>query len=295
MFFCISAYLYANRDIKENKRKWLLKRYIELIVPCFLSVILGNLVFFCFEGYIPIETIKISVLSGIGLEIFNESGWMFIQFWYLSYILLCYLTIPFIQKIDVKKMKEKSFWLMMIVGCLSFQLLFMTLKKVLNLTNFYSFGVLARFYLPYFLIRRYDFNGFKLKKVMRIFLLISILGEIAIIFTRYNNIFNISLLISEQIFIYTQTISGVTLFYYLYRFLEKNKINKKLMKISDEYSYYIYLTHCYFIGYSTSLLFRWDNLLYGAFFALLLTLVSSIILKIISKNILSPVKKSFKL
>lgn len=285
MFFCISAFLYSNKTIKDS-RKWFLKRVKELIIPTLLSVILGMMIYYYWEKTVPFSKLFDSLLCGLGLEILSRDSWIFFQLWFMSYILFCYATVPLIQKIKVKEMSDIKFCYFLLGLVVSVQLICTTIKILIGVDKFFSAAVLMRFYIPYFLIRKYNFHSKSLKKFMSFLSIVAVLGYIIVLISKYMHYINLGASVEELIFVYTQTITGIVIFYYLYRALMKFNIPIKVTRISDKYSFYVYLVHCYFIGYSISVLDKFDNLLVGITISLLLTIIFAVILEYISKRLI---------
>lgn len=281
LFFCMSGYLYSGREI--SSRGWYLHRYKEIVIPSIITVILALVIYsLCFE--IPEKSIIIySLISGLGFESFVPNGWMFEQLWFLTYILICYLSVPFIQKIKVKKMSEIQFWCLLILATIVFQCCAFLVKRFLPVPTL-SWGVFLRFYLTYFIFRRYEDE--KKKKVYKWMTILSILLLLAVCYVRYFlNTVGVFESVAELFFIYSQTIIGTTMFYYLRKLFQIHKFSKKLLRISDKYSYAIYLTHCLFIGYSTSVIYNCGNIVVGIIVALLLTALSSFCVTAISDRL----------
>ena len=286
MFFTISAFLYSNRDInKETRIRWILHRYKELSIPSFIVCILTIIFYRIFIGDIPLRHIYYAILSSLGLQVFVLDSWMFIQLWFLTYIIFCYLTVPLIQKINVKEISTFKFFSIIIFFTIIFQGIGTVLKMKMGITVL-SWGILLRFYLPYFIFRKYPIKSDSCKNIMKILSVLSMLLIVSTIFARY--IWKPSGVLSslvELLFIYTQTITGTVLFYLLYNLFTKISINSKVLEISDKYSYYIYLTHCLFIGYNTSVIYKFSNIFIGIIMALIFTVVASVVVHIITKNI----------
>ena len=286
MFFCISGYLYSSRTINEG---WIWHRYKEIVIPSIITVIATLVVYsLCFE--IPDKKIIVySLVSGLGFEALVPNGWMFIQLWFLTYILFCYLSVPFIQKIKVRDMSEIQFWGMLVASTAVFQGGAMLINRVIDIPTL-SWGVLLRFYLPYFLYRRYGGNN-RQKKVYEWMVLVSIILFIITCFARYVVHFDgVAGAIAELLFIYTQTIIGTVIFHFLRNFFQEHRISEKLLKLSDKYSYSVYLTHCFFIGYSTSIIFKCRSVVVGTVMAILLTVIASVFVT----NITTQIKKVMK-
>ena len=275
MFFCVSAYLYSKREITEVP-KWYMHRYIDIAVP---SLLVGGctLAVFAFKGKLTSNQILSTLLSCAGLEIYAPYPWMFVQLWFLTYILFFYLSVPLIQKIDCKKSGDLQFWAVFAGILVAVQAVSLVFERITGL-ELLSTGILLRLYLPYFLFRRYDIDGKKIKPAIFVITVLSVLMIIATCIVRY---FCVSLLpagLVELFFIYTQSIAGTALFYWLYLAIQKLKGYPWILKISDMLSYEVYLTHCLFIGYATSLIKRFHYRWYGVVLALVMTLISSIAL-----------------
>ncbi|MGM9600099.1 MAG: acyltransferase family protein [Faecousia sp.] len=162
LFFCMSGYLYSSRTITQ-RGKWLWHRYKEIVIPSIITVIATLVVYLLCVEIPDGKVIAYSLVSGLGFESFVPNGWMFIQLWFLTYILFCYLSVPFIQKIKVCDMSEMQFWGMLIAGTAVIQGGSMLLKRLFDISVL-SWGVLLRFYLSYFIYRRYE-NNDRQKKV----------------------------------------------------------------------------------------------------------------------------------
>lgn len=221
MFFVISAYLYSQRTI-EFPKKWLLKRYMELIIPSIIVVIITVSVFCLFTDVVTTSKVICAFLSGMGFEEFVPDKWVFIQLWYLTYILICYLLIPLIQKIKFKEMNCLLFWGGIIAATIIFQGIPIVIKTFLSIDISISWAQLFRFLFPYVIFRRYDFVSGKLKRIMCVLTVLSLSAILVTCYVRYMiNLDGLFASVAELIYIYTLTITGVVLFYWLYLFLVK--------------------------------------------------------------------------
>ena len=277
----MSAFLYSKRIIKQDKIKWIWHRYMQLIVPSVCTVIATLIVFGLLGTNFHLKQVVYSILAGLGFEAFVPESWMFRQNWFLTYILLCYLTVPLIQNIDFKGKSEWSYWGGVLLSCVVLQGLTSLLSILMHLPTL-SWGILLRFYLPYSMFRRYD--PINIKKPMLVLSILSCAMIPLSCFIRYrierNGVFSA---LAELFFIYTQTLAGTVCFYWLYQFFSKingkSVFTKRLIAITDKYSYPVYLTHCLFIGYSTSIIHKFENHVLGIIVALLCTAVASILLE----------------
>ena len=106
MFCCISAFLYSSRNI-DNAWKWYKHRYFEIVLPAFTVGVI-TVLFFALTGNITISKMGAAILSSLGFQAFLNDSWMFIQLWFLTYLLIFYLTLPLLQKINCKCKSENK-------------------------------------------------------------------------------------------------------------------------------------------------------------------------------------------
>lgn len=282
LFFSISAFLYSKREI-DNSCQWLAHRWFQLVGPSLFTAISVVLVFQLLYQNVTAKELVSAIVSGLGLEAFNSHSWIFVQYWFITYILICYATVPVIQKIRFKSMTEFQFWGYLIVVTIIMQGL-LSLTGLLSGLPTPSWGVLLRFYLPYAMFRRYDDQS--IRKPFVVMTILSIICIfIACIFRYGKYMEGIFFPLSELFFIYTQTLAGTVLFYWVYVFFENAKENKKILKLTDSFSYPIYLTHSVFILYDTSVIDKFTNHFVGVIVALLGVFIASMYVK----NILVPI------
>ena len=268
----------------ENRGRWFRHRLVELIVPGEITVVLTVVFYSLLVGKISFGKILISLASGLGLEAFLPDGWMFIQLWFLTYIIVCYATVPWIQKIDVKRMRPLAFWGML--GGMT--VLLQGTGSLLSLRFGFpslSWGVLLRFYLAYFVFRRYPIESKTCRKVMTALSVVSAALIAGVSFVRYGiaPAGGGTGAPAELFFIYTQTFAGTVLFYWLFQAFNKARPPEIILEISDRYSFPVYLTHCLFIGYSTSVIDKAPGVGSGILLALGCTAIASVILEYLNR------------
>lgn len=296
LFFVISAFLYAGKKI-SFPRQWYIKRYLELIVPSVVTVVCTLVIYQILIGKLSIQRICEAFISGVGGEIFLSDGWLFVQLWFLSYILVSYLTVPIIQKIKFEEFSLIKFILFIVSAFVILQLVSTVISKVIGIP-FFSASMLMRFYLPYAIFKKFKITSPSGRKIMNFGLIVAGCLIIVSCIVRYTVQLNGSLLsVAELLFINTQTIAGIVLFCWLYVIFSKVKKCYRLIQVLGKYSYSVYLTHCLFIGYSTSVIDKFDNVIVGIVAALACTAVASFALYNIStplKNLLLRKINKFK-
>lgn len=282
MFCCISGFLYSRRTIPDTG-KWYLHRYKEIAIPSML-VGLVTVIVFALMGEMDGSKAINSLLSCLGLQVLVPDSWMFIQLWFLSYLLVFYVTVPIFQKLDIQKMSDLKFWTLIAGATVILQIVFAVLERLLKIP-FLSVGILLRFYLPYFVFKRYDIADRGLRKIMYLLTALSVVAIAVICYVRYFMQADSLGGLAELMFVYTQSLVGFVLFYWIYTASKGIKADNKILRISDKLSYPVYLTHCLFIGYNTSAMYWVDNLFVGIILALVLTVVASVTLYYLTNGI----------
>ena len=284
-FFCVSAQIYARREI-DRPVKWFFHRYAELIVPSAiigLAVIIPAAATGAISGSVTVD----SVLSVFGFQVFVRDSWKFIQLWFLTDILICYAAVPFIAKIDFKKMSGVRFMLTTLLPAVLLQVLFSGVRLIVDIP-LPAASTLSKFYLAYALFRRYDIRDRAVRRIMTVLTVLAVPAAALCAFVRYSGSFGAGGL-AELLYLYVITLVGYVLYYWLYLLIDRLHPERlaKVIRVSDKLSYPVYLTHCHFIAYNTSLLWRFGKFYIGVAAALAATAVASVILYYVSL----PVKK----
>lgn len=201
MFFVMSAFLYSKRTIRNKDYKaWLLHRYSEIVIPSFFAALLAIAYFYALvyagNGTVSKQNILSSIICGLGFEAFAPAPWKFVEYWFLTYILICYVFLPLIQKIDFKKPKNFQFW----IGIL---LMSVIMQGILSVSGIpISWGVMLRFYLAYAVFRRYDVQDIECRKTI-IALSICVIPFIAAVcYIRYFLVLDGTLAMLAELFLY---------------------------------------------------------------------------------------------
>lgn len=115
-FFIISGYLYGKKDV-ENFKTWYIKRIQKIHVPIIILTIIDIIILTAyFNQALKISTVIIYLMNLQGIQFI--SYWISKPFfkeitnlgplWFATIIMLCYLQIPFLQKIREKYIANKS-------------------------------------------------------------------------------------------------------------------------------------------------------------------------------------------
>lgn len=106
LFFIISGYLYGKKEIKEPLN-WYFRRFVKICIPMYIFVLLVWL--YCFiryEAKFPYRYIL--NLQGLGFIFIKIKGYFALpesmdgigHFWFLTVIMLCYLLLILMKKLE---------------------------------------------------------------------------------------------------------------------------------------------------------------------------------------------------
>lgn len=284
IFLIISGYLYSNKTIKDSEL-FIVQRFKKLYKPFIITT--------CIYIVYTLLTKRIVNLHGLVYMLFNLQGISFLfssinisaipgfgHTWFLTVILICYLLLILVKKIE-NKFSYKY-----------------TLKRVVNLISifiivdllFVSFGVQLGYFLVFFI--GYVFGKLELKVTnkmcffsticMILSLLIRLLGR---------RTFDDTIFYNNIIVIYTQTVLALWIFISIKWVVNKSKqlnvLSKStITKIFESYSFYIYLTHYMFLVGSLSVSGIDVCIMLQLLIMIVLTILTAFIVKLIDDRIL---------
>jgi len=210
--------------------------------------------------------------------------------WYITYILICYLLIPLLQRIftsDNFKQNVKRFILLTI---------FIQALEIFDIINIKACWI-NTFIFGYAYKRCCE--EIKQERIIKVTVLalFVLLFPFAVILQEKINVPlpSIFYTYSKYIMNYGHVLLGAVLFILLFGIFEKLKLKENIiLKLSDKYSYYIYLVHQIFILNSFSLLKVTNYLSINILIILAATIVSAIALKYISDISFKLVDKTAK-
>ena len=239
IFFVISGFLYGNKEIL-NPIDFIIKQFKKILLPYYVFIVPLSIVYFIFskESISISSCVKLFVCAGTikGIE----------HLWFIGYILLCYVITPYLYWIS-KKAEQCSIVQMTKVY------LGVVCITILVGVIFESYFVPSRiccYIIGYFIANYYKKYGLKcIKKITILFWLVNVpLNLIRVYFKYYNIIPKDSFMRSVFNFIepYAHMILGIGLFLGQYLLFQRTK-TFGVVKLSDKFSYYIYIVHHMFV------------------------------------------------
>ena len=275
IFFFISGFLYGEKIVqninefytRRIKKKLLPTLYIYIVILVLEKIFLHN-------SY----PVKLVIGNFLGFGGFIGTFPIVSHTWFISYILLCYFLVPVFSCMFSSNGFNRN--LILLISTLFFLFLLQTYNITIINTSWINNFILGYFYSK-------CCNTVKEKRIYKtiIFVLFSIIIPFAIIYQEgirnaFPSFMNSH---SKSIIEYGHVFLGCVLFIILYDFF--TVINPKynfVLRFSDDYSFYIYLTHQIFILKQFSVLFCTENLFINILFIILLSFVSGVLLKYIS-------------
>lgn len=275
MFFFLSGYLYGLKDIEDTK-EFYKKRFKRIMLPYIILVI----IMLVLEHVFADRAYKVSVIIGnlIGTQYFSGRIRTLTHAWFISYILICYLITPLLQKLDIStKFIKKVVYLCLFIVALSY-------FKVINVVAPWMCNyIIGYYYSRYY--KKYEHND---NKFVLIFVIIAIIFTIFRVILQYNLIkVDWPLFIEDNILAIKQwshVLLGCSICIILYKILSKLNIKYNcILKFSDKMSYYIYLVHQIFILYYFSLLGLTGSLFVNIIIIFIVSIVAGVILYYLEK------------
>lgn len=286
LFFFLSGYLYGKKKIKDTK-DFYIKRIKKVLIPydviCIIALLLGTFILDYKYSMIHI----IGCLLGFGGIIGNVS--IISHTWFVTYILLCYLLLPILQKVFNEKTFKKNF------------INFISIVLFLQLLQFYDVVMIDVCWINNFIFGYFYSkccNNKKENKTYEIFMYVITILIMPFAFIYQENIgINLPSILdtySVAITLYGHVFLGTVIFILLNKLLSKFNFKENfILRFSDKYSYYVYLVHQIFILNSFSVLHLTEYTIINVILILILSILSAIILKIVTDFIIKVFEKLY--
>ena len=280
LFFIISGFLYGTKKIL-SKRDFFIGRLKKIIIPLYVYYLLMSIILLVFDqggNYEYLQIIKV-ILCLQGFCGGNIGNIISSHLWFISYILLCYILTPFLQKF-----KNRYSICKIIITYLMCMLLINIIILLINKPNFlvWFIGVLS-YILSYYIggkvhkikynstINLYMIIGTIFLLTIRIFakLFLDIEGVLGNV---YSNCIAIDLHCITAFFIFLLLMSICI------QYFAKNDLFNIFMSKISKYSYDIYIVHYMFITGVLSIKDKLGNIIIESFVFFIATFLSAILL-----------------
>ena len=279
IFLCISGYLYGLKKIPDILGFYR-KNFIKLLLDYEIVVILALLASLLFTDTV----LSVSAVAGTLLTVSTVDGGA--HLWFIPTILLCYLQTPFYAKLfTVAEKKHRILVLMLAV------LLFVLNELVFRQMSDYFNAAWVNCYLLGFVLRRFQqyrfWYGFA-ASAMTITGAVFISIQVSVRYLQLIVLTDTWRPLYYPMCDYGHVFLGITLFCagrILLSPLCRINLIQRILKLSDRYSYQIYLTHHFFILGPFTLMALTANSWLNVGIVLLLTVLTAVLLQKFSEKI----------
>lgn len=279
VFLIISGFLYGQREIKDPIA-FCHRRCKKVLIPIYIYI-LGVTIYLRLVVHKSLS-IGTVVRAFTGARPYEGTE----HLWFIPYIMFCYFITPLLyalkKKIEKKSIRYKALVLGMIL--ISSEILYRSY-------GFYFWPSRVICYIMgYFWaiqVDEWEIDCIERKRVIRVIIIFAtFLNGVRIYFkyiaeVKFEGIVAILFDIFEQ---YSHVALGLALFVVCLELLSNAKYNFWL-KISDKYSYYIYIVHHLIVNSSYSVFLRVNNTLIGIIASVLIILLSAYVLYMITIQI----------
>lgn len=267
IFFFTSGYLYGKKEI-SNYIDFFKSRLKKILLPTFIIVLIMIVVE---KLFLHISHHPLHILCNIlGLGGFSSTMYSLSHTWFISYILICYLITPILQTL----FKNSNNKLITLFWCMATLIIF----KYFGIISINEIWII-NYILGYFFSNCCTSD----KKQKYFFVIISGLAIILLPLTVavQENMFNFlptaTSYFGSQILALEHVLLGCTLFIVFYEIFSKLNIKyNSILKFSDKYSFFVYLTHQIFILRDFSVLNLTNNLFVNILFIITLSILSGV-------------------
>ena len=285
IFFFISGFLYGKKNITSNKAFYvsrILKIYVPYIFFVFIILLIDRTILNSSYSFIKMlnAILATSGLSGNCIPIISHT-------WFVSYILLCYMLVPFLQSIFESKNANNNKKLILVCA-LAF------LFQCLRITSISS-AFINNFILGYYYNKCCTTKSQRRRFEVCMIVFFFLLFPVSVIFQENIYILGTSFFLRTIIIEYGHVFLGVVIFIYFYKlFARAHFRNNIILNTSDKYSYFIYLVHQVFILNSFSLLRISRYLFVDIILIIVFSCSSAYILRFISCSMIDAVSCIYK-
>ena len=240
IFLFISGFLYGRKEI-NNFSDWFIKRAKKILLPLYIFMIFLAIFKIIFEGNINIIEYLKYLINMQGILGVTDGG---VHLWFLTALMICYLTTPLLESIKSKKLKlNKAIGILFIYVIIQ---IFCAYIVNINFALGHPFSTYLIYLLTYIIGYYYSYytqnKEFNSKKFVIFTLIMIILMVIRVI---SNKLIDGSILYDRIIAMYTNVIFAiwVSIFIKKYYKIINYQFLKKVVNKLDYLSFEIYIVH----------------------------------------------------
>ena len=269
IFLIISGFLYGYKEINLAPVEWLSIRFSKILVPYWILLFL----YICLSLLVSVELPFVEIcksLFGFG----NLPGLN--HLWFIPNILFCYVITPYVKSIITRS--NGSFHTFLV-----FLFIYIIVSSIVNLYfrhDFISCYILGLFIgFHYYKSQKKDIF---IRNISVCFIFLALITNLIRIYFPLDYINHSILTVYAN---YCHLLLALAFFCISFMLFRSINYKVHLFYISDRYSYFIYLTHHIFILSPLSLMSLTNNCIFNILIVLILSVISSFIVKKLSELI----------
>ena len=274
IFLCISGYLYGQKEI-ENSLHFIKKNCLKILLDYYIFIFVMIIIY----GIFATDLVNLNAIINIFLcrSTFDSLG----HLWFISCIIFCYLITPFLHRIEreMANYNDKVYIICLCFLLIIVEIFFRSYIQIINPSwiNCYILG--------YFIGKlKISPRVYTVNNIIIIFLPVTILiNSIRIFLVYFSEIKfqGIFALIFKVYCFYAHTMLGITIFLILYSISKKIQLLKlkKILLISDKYSYDIFIVHNIFIQGRFNLQMMTSNIVINIFIIIIAIILAAVLLE----------------
>lgn len=229
IFLIISGYLYSEKNIEV--KSFFKKRFFKIILPMYIFMVpifIMQIINMKYEiKYFIIYLFNLQGILG-GIEGARH-------LWFLTAIAFCYFMLPILQIIKNKDNKRIRDSFNIILGIITIGICYINRTIGMQMISLFAFSI------GYFYVKRlYLKENIALLKIIGIFFIDIIIRVLMKIWMDGTVIYDLVIVGCTQI------IASVSIILFVKKINKKSDAGK-ILNIFDKYSFYIYITHYFFI------------------------------------------------
>lgn len=228
VFLIISGYLYGLKKI-DSCFRFLIKQFKKILIPYWIFLFVATALYYIFSP--ENINIKIFVKSLLTISTINGIG----HLWFIRYILLCYCLLPLL---NIIRDRISGGVIMALAAIPTMFFVHLLIEPI----SYFNGAFINCFVFGYFLCnieRRLEHKAFNVIST------IVVLVAVVINVIRLISIYGDTVIVNDMFNKYAHLLFGALLFILLRRVNLKNYY--KPLRLSDKYSYHIYIVHQLFI------------------------------------------------
>ena len=251
VFLIISGYLYSLKKI-DSVKKFLINRFIKLLIPVYIIVILLSIYYYNRCGlFFVIKNAVLHILNLQGLPFIflgvNIPGYSELaQTWFLTVLVICYILMLFCKRIELKINKNISLRLFVIITLCLF------LIDAAFLLGRIQLGYIIVFFIGYFWGKYCDTNQrekIEIKgEIVLSFIMLFSIGSRLFIRKYFDDtlLYNHFISIISHFFIAFWIFYTIQFFESIFPYIIEKITNNWIFIFFEKHNFYIYLTHYMF-------------------------------------------------